>query len=174
MRTDNASPRGVFRDRLTTKAGHVVDWEWRSNLVVDGCRILLAGFMKGDGPQGIQRLDIGRGDPSWDVTGIPPPERVHTGLVDPNPFSVAIPSGDIEYLDASGAVSADPTPRLQIAVTLPAGHPPPDPGEDAFAMREFALFGTIGGDDTMINSVRHPVVFKAAGDVLTRTIRLVF
>jgi hypothetical protein len=168
------SPHGSYRDRLVTAAGEVVERDWRSNLVVDGCRILLAGFMKGDGPQGIQFALVGRGDPTWDVSGIPAPQRVDTAPVDPNPFSVAITAAQIGYIDAAGSVSAQPTPRLEVTLTLPAGQPPLDPGESSFPLREFALFGRFGATATMINSVRHPVLRKAPGDVLTRTVRLVF
>jgi hypothetical protein len=168
------SPHGIYRDRLVTASGKVLERDWRSNLVVDGCRILLAGFMKGDGPQGIQFALVGRGDPSWDVNGIPAPQRVDTAPVDPNPFSVAIGTAQITYLDAAGGVSAQPTPRLEVTLTLPAGQPPLDPGASTFPLREFALFGQIAGTATMINSVRHPVLFKAPDDVLTRTVRLVF
>lgn len=167
-------PHGIYRDRLVTAAGEVVERDWRSNLVVDGCRILLAGFMKGDGPLGIQFALVGRGDPSWDVNGVPAPQRVDTAPVDPNPFSVAVSAAQIDYLDAAGGVSVQPTPRLEVTLTLPAGQPPLDPGASSFPLREFALFGRIAGNATMINSVRHPVLLKAPGDVLTRTVRLVF
>jgi hypothetical protein len=168
------APQGIYRDRLLTAGGEVVERDWRSNLVVDGCRVLLAGFMKGDDPQGIQTLLVGRGDPSWDLAGIPAPRRVDTAPVDPDPFELPVTADQIVYLDAAGAVSAQPTPRLELTLTLEADQPPLGPGETTFPLREFALFGSFDGTATMINSVRHPVLHKAPGDVLTRTVRLVF
>lgn len=169
--TDCAFPQGSYRDRLVTADGDVTDRGWRSNLIVDQGRFLLAGFMRGDTASGIQVLRFGRGDALWDATAPPVPPRSTEALVDPAPFDVALVPADIEYLDTAGVPAAGPTNRLRLVVTLGPNEPP---GEDPFPLREFGLFGSFGGADFMVNVVRHPVLFKAADATLERTIQLVF
>jgi hypothetical protein len=95
-------------------------------------------------------------------------------LVDTAPVIVPVVAADMSYLDAAGTPTLGPTHRLQITVTLAPGTPAAPPGETDYPLREFALFGDFGGEAFMIDYVRHPVVHKAAGDTLVRTIRLVF
>jgi hypothetical protein len=167
-------PDGKYRDRLLRADGSVRDFGVRSNIVVDRCRQLLSAFMRGDSAaSGIQSLALGRGDPAWDTQAVPPLASTEQ-LVDGAPVVIAVASSDISYLDASGTPVAGPTPRLQITVTLAPGTPPPPLGETSYPLREFALFGAIGGDEYMIDCVRHPVIHKGAADTLVRTIRLVF
>jgi hypothetical protein len=130
--------------------------------------------MRGDGVLGIQQVRFGRGLESWDTQ--PPDTAPPTTqqLSDPNPFGVAINPAQIEYLDAAGEPTTRPTNRIQIIVTLLADEPPLAAGETSYPLREFGLFGSFGGEDYMINYVRHPVIHKQPGDTLTRTIRLVF
>jgi hypothetical protein len=169
-----ASPDGKYRDRIVRARGDVVDVGWRSNVVVDRCRQLLAAMMKGDaGASGVQFLAVGRGDPAWDLAS-PPALASTEQLVDPTPVMLSIAAGDMSYLDASGSPVPGPTPRLQIVVNMPPGTPAPDPGESSYPLREFALFGAFATDDYMIDYVRHPVINKGSGDSLVRTIRLVF
>ncbi len=165
-------PQGIFRDRLLRPGGSVRDLGWRHNLVVDRCRLLLAAFLRGDGALGIQSLRLGRGLAEWDQTPPPPPARGDQQLVDPTPFVVPLAAEDIVYLDVVGEPTAGPTHRLGISVTLAPGQPPPPDGETAYPLREFGLFGDLGGEDFMINYVRHPVIHKQAGDTLERTLEL--
>jgi hypothetical protein len=166
-------PRGEYQDRLSTAMGSDTLTTWHSNRIVTGCRLLLAAFMRGDEPLGIQQLKVGRGLAAWDGEPPGPPPPSTQELADPEPFVVAVDPSAITYLDATGASTTGPTNRLQIEVTLAAEEPPPD-DESGFPLREFGLFGTLGGEEYMINYVRHPVINKQAGDTLTRTIRLVF
>jgi len=167
-------PEGKYRDRLIRAGGVIVSGHWRSNIVVDRCRLLLAAFMKRDGAAlGIQSLAVGRGDPAWDAA-LPAPAPGTQQLVDTAPTSIAIADADLSYLDAAGNATAGPTQRLQIVVTLAPGTPPLGGGETSYPLREFALFGDFGGTPYMIDYVRHPVIHKGAGDTLVRTIRLVF
>jgi len=169
-----ALPKGIYHDRIIRADGELIDLGWRSNIVVDRCRFLLAGFMKGDSSFGIQSIKIGRGAASWDTTSPGPPQAADTDLVDTSPETIAISGADITYLDAAGNVVAGPTHRLEITVTLPAGMPPVPMGLDDYPLREFGLFGAFGVDEYMIDYVRHPVIHKRADDTLIRTIRLVF
>lgn len=171
-RPQELHPKGFYRDRLTVPDGPVTDLGWRSNLIVDRGRFLLAAFMRGDGPDGIQRLLVGRGSESWDADPPPAAARSTTELTDPSPFEVALAPADIEYLDAAGEPSTTgPTNRLRLVVTLGENEPP---GDDPYPLREFGLFGTHDGDAYMINYVRHGVIHKPADATLERTIRLVF
>jgi hypothetical protein len=169
-----ASPNGKYRDRIVRGGGEVIDVGWRSNVVVDRCRQLLAALMKGDaGASGVQFLAVGRGDSAWDSASSPALASTEQ-LVDPAPVMLAIGAGDMTYLDASGNPVPGPTPCLQVVVNMPPGTPAPPPGESSYPLREFALFGTFASDDYMVDYVRHPVINKGSGDSLVRTIRLVF
>jgi hypothetical protein len=170
MTYSDFSPQGYYHDRLVM-SNSVIDRGWTSNLIVDQCRALLAGFMRGDTAEGIRRLLIGRGDAAWDDAPPPAPPRSTEELTDPAPFEIALAPADITYLDAAGNPTGGPTNRLQLAVTLGENEPP---GEDPYPLREFGLFGRFGGTDYMINYVRHPVLMKAADATLERTIHLVF
>lgn len=171
MALSDISPQGCYRDRLVGADGGVCDRGWRSNLIVDRGRFLLAGFMRGDAAEGIQRLLIGRGEAGWDLVPPPAPPRSTQALTDAAPFEIVLTPAEITYLDAAGNPTAGPTNRLRLAVTMGTNEPP---GEDPYPLREFGLFGRFGGADFMINYVRHPVLFKAADATLERTIQLVF
>ena len=165
------TPKGIYRDRLITAQGRVIDRGWRSNTIVDRGRILLAGFMRGDGPVGIQRLLIGQGDAAWDDNPPGAPSATTQQLTDPTPFEHVVAPGEMTYLDATNTPTAGPTNRLQLVVTFGPNEPAaPDP----YPLREFGLFGTFGIDAFMINYVRHPVIHKPANATLERTIQLVF
>ena len=167
-------PKGLYHDRTCTAHGQIIDREWRSNLIVDRCRFLIAGFMRGDGSAGIQRLKIGRGLESWDIEPPDPPSRTAQQLTDSSPFEIVIGLSEIEYLDQTDAVTTGPSNRIQITVTLGENAPPVAAGETTYPLREFGLFGEFEGEEFMINYVRHPVIQKPMGDSLIRTIRLVF
>lgn len=167
-------PDGKYCDRLIRAGGRVEEGIWRSNIVVDRCRRLLAAFMKRDSAAlGIQSLAIGRGDAAWDSASVPPTPGIEQ-LVDTAPVTIPIAAADMKYLDAAGAVTTGPTQRLQVTVTLAPGTPSLPMGASSYPLREFALFGNFGGERYMIDYVRHPVIHKAAGDTLVRTIRLLF
>jgi hypothetical protein len=163
-------PYGYYRDRLVTARGHIVDHGWHSNLIVNRARFLIAGFMRGDGAAGIQRLLVGRGLDAWDETPEAPSRTAHE-LADPSPFEVPLASAEIEYVDAAGEANAGPTNRLRLLVTLGENEPA---GEDPYPLREFGLFGEFDGEAYMINYVRHGVIRKPADATLVRTIQLVF
>ena len=66
-------PDGKYHDRLIRAGGAIADGGWRSNIVVDRCRRLLAAFMKGDSAAlGVQSLAVGRGDAAWDSAPVAP------------------------------------------------------------------------------------------------------
>jgi len=157
---------------LVRASQEVIDFGWRSNLVVDRCHDLLAAFLGGVNSRGVRSISVGRGVPEWDEQPPPPPARRDTQLVDPNPFVIRVRPADMVFLDPDGEPTPGPTSRLRIRVTLPPGRPPVPQGESVYPMREFGLFGSVGNQAFMINSVRHPVVLKAAGDTLERTIEL--
>jgi hypothetical protein len=168
-------PEGKYWDRLRRGTGPLIDFGWRSNVVVDSCRDLLATFMLGGAALGIQKLALGRGDASWDLAPPPLPGAGTAALVDAAPVIVNV--GDaalaLALLDASGAPSPGPSPRLQITLEL-AGSALPISGDETFPLREFALFGELAGADCMIDYVRHPVMHLGSDDSLSRRIRLMF
>jgi hypothetical protein len=165
---------GIYRDRLIEPDGRVIrDSGWRHNMIVLRCRILLAGFLRNDAALGIQSLQIGSGDPSWDVT--PPPvadPNTTVGLLDPAPFVIPAASLLLQYLNATDGVVATPTSRVQVTATLGPNVPTPA-GSPPFQMREFGLFGQLGGTPFMIDYIRHPLIEKDGAVTLERRVRLV-
>ena len=177
MKKNSNIPSGIYRDQLITKAGKCFDSGWRSNIIVDNCRELLGAFMAGNTDAlGIQLIEIGQGDSTWDTT---PPDTPLPGisqLEDLSPFTLANDSSylTLEYLNDGNNPVPDPTNRVQITVNLEPGSPPIDMGEETYPLREFGLFGRIGIENYMIDYVRHPVINKGPDDTLVRTSRLVF
>lgn len=174
-------PNGKYHDRIITRKGQMKDFGWRSNIIVDRCRYLLASFMKNERTRGIQQkavgirlLVIGKGMEIWDTQ--PPPQPLPTiqQLVDPDPFKIKIGTRQIIYLDVDGNQTTVPTHRIQITVTLGPGVPPSEGDGTTYPLREFGLLGRFGNEDFLINYVRHPVIHKQADETLNRTIRLVF
>lgn len=174
MTSSLSVPQGIYQDRLVTAQGQMIEWPWRSNLVVDRCRYLIAGFMCSDEATGIQQIQVGRGLADWDTTPPDPPARTAQQLTDPAPFVLSIESAQIEYLDAAASPTPGPTSRIQVTIRLEPGQPPIGAEETTYPLREFGLFGSFGGEGYMINYVRHPVIHKQPGDTLVRTIRLGF
>jgi hypothetical protein len=129
--------------------------------------------MLGGPAVGIQHLDLGIGDSSWDTLGVPAPTAGTTALVDSTPVVFQLTDLQLNYIDVVGAVVTEPQHRLQVVLTLEPGDLPIT-GDEVFPLREFALFGELNSNDYMIDYVRHPVMNIGAGDTLTRTIRLVF
>jgi hypothetical protein len=168
-----ALPDGKYRDILRRADGSSVDFGWRSNIIVDQCRELLAAFMLGGPASGIQHLELGRGQAIWDLTPPAPPAPGTTGLTDTTPVTVEVADLQLDYLDAAGNTTATPQHRIQVTLELAPGILPIT-GDQVYPLREFALFGELDGDAYMIDYVRHPVMNIAVGDILTRTIRLIF
>lgn len=167
--------KGIYHDRIITAQDQVIDLGWRSNIIVDRCRYLLAAFMRSErSARGIYYLTVGRGEESWDTIPFAPPQSDRTALTDPSPFNIRIRSGEMIYVDPAGDPSKIPTSRIQIRVTLEPGTPPISPGDTSYPLREFGLFGRLGKENYMIDYVRHAVIQKQAGDTLVRTIRLMF
>jgi hypothetical protein len=167
--------KGIYRDRLLDAGGQLVfDSEWKSNLIVTNCRVLLAGFMSNEPTaHGVQKLEVGEGDPAWDTTPPPAPPPTSNSLVD-NSAKFTIPFGDpdltLQYLNDSDAIVPGPTSRIEITATLG----PDKPSPDIFNLREFGLFGELNGESFMIDYVRHPVIQKSGSFTLERRIRLIF
>ncbi len=174
MTSQRILPKGIYQDRLIRAGNQIIDLGWRSNIIVDRCRYLLAAFMKGDISSGIQVLKVGRGLASWDNVSPEPPTRIIEHLSDPSPIDLSIGASQIEYLDATGNITPGPTQRLKITLTLGADTPPIASGETSYPLREFGLFGLFGTEEYMIDYVRHPVIHKLAEDTLERTIHLIF
>lgn len=168
-------PDGKYLDRLRLGGGELIDFGWRSNIIVDRCRILLSSFVKGDAPLGIQHIALGRGDPNWDDVPYEAPVATTFELVDPIPETILITDLEmsVEFIDVVGAITATPSNRLLVTSTIEGVNLPIGPGE-AFPLREFALFGGLGVEDYMIDYVRHPVINISSADTLVRQIRLVF
>jgi hypothetical protein len=168
--------KGIYRDELTDAAGQLIyQSDWKSNTIVESCRIFLAKVMKNGGQAfsgelGIQSLQVGRGNDNWDEpNGTPPPTETQKSLVDLVP--VEITDLSIGYLNPSDQPVSDPTHRIQIQATLKAGDPP---GVTSYPLREFGLVGRFGNDKYLLNYVTHPVIHKDQLTTLTRTIRLYF
>jgi hypothetical protein len=167
---------GMFHDVLRDPDGRVVwDRGWSHNTIVVDCRRLLAGFMTGGAISlGIQGLRVGQGLDAWDLSAPPHAAPSTTTLVDPSPFLVPPAALHIDFLDGA-TVTSTPTNRLQIVATLGPNVPSwPDANHAAGNLREFGLVGKLGGVETLINYVTHPVIVKDPASTLTRTIWLVF
>ena len=173
------SIRGIYRDILRTSDNRVVsDSGWKSNIIVDRCRDLLAAFMSKKDTVGVNKLMVGKGEESWDTT-TPAPTATQSVLTDPAPFAVDVGPHDIVFLDENDTQVEGPTSRLQVTVTLGENQPPPVAGESSYPLREFGLFGQFTDNagtvhDFMIDCVHHPVIRKDASTSLERIVRLYF
>lgn len=174
-------PNGKYHDRIINRQDQIIDFGWRSNIIVDRCRYLLASFMKNERPRGrlpnavgISKIYIGKGMETWDTDFPPKPLPTIEQLADPDPFISVIKPSQIVFLDTDGNKTEDPTHRLQISVTLKPEQPPIEGEATTYPLREFALVGRLKNKDILINYVRHPVIHKRADETLNRTIRLIF
>ncbi len=168
--------KGIYRDILHDAEGRVIeDRGWRSNTILDGCRLLLAGFMMNETAAGITGLGVGQGEARWDTEGVPTPHPgTTTGLL--NRYNPLIPFSelDVVYLDQNDQVIVGPGSRLQITATLNPGYPAPTAPLTHYPLREFGLFADLDGTEVMINNIRHPVLHKEETSTLIRVIRLYF
>lgn len=172
--TINNLPEGKYRDRLNV-GGKKIDFGWRSNVVVDQCRALIAAFIRGEATFGIQHIALGVGDVNWDDVAYESPLVSTFELVDSAPQTILIADAElqVEFIDLVGSVSLAPTNRLLVTATIEGSNLGLLPGE-TFPLREFALFGRLGVDNYMIDYVRHPVMNIGIDDVLTRQVRFIF
>lgn len=167
---------GIYKDRWIAPDGQVVfESDWKSNVIVLRCRVLLSGFMKNDATaKGIQSMKVGRGDPAWDnLVQLPKPDpNILEQLVDNAPFVIPVAKLKLEYLNTKNDdLSVTPTNRLQVTAVLGPGQPAaPDP----FPLREFGLFGQMNAVEFMIDYVRHPLIEKDSLMTLERKLRLAF
>ncbi len=186
MAGDGILIRGMYRDIMSGANGRVIfDSGWHSNTIVRNCRILIAGFMKNDTPSGIQSLMVGEGLDQWDAqwnTSTPPGPAPESADHLESPYTPSITLAhvagqgylEIDYLDDQDKpVTSGVTSRLQVKAILEPGYPAPTEF-NTYPLREFGLFGRFGGDDYMINCVRHPVIYKDASATLSREIKLYF
>lgn len=164
--------KGIYRDRLLGADGQLVfDSDWKSNLIVTNCRVLLAGFMRNETTaRGIRSLQVGQGRPEWDTQPPPGPPVTSNTLEDTNPFVIPVANLTLQYLNDSDAIVPGPTSRIQITATL--GPNQPSPG--IVSLREFGLFGELNGQPFMIDYIRHPVIQKSGSFTLERRVRLIF
>jgi hypothetical protein len=183
MRTEEHPADGLygqFRDVLYDADGRVVwDHGWQRNAIVLDCRKLLAGFMRGapTTTTGILELQFGAGLSSWDAAGPPVPTSNKTALEDPLPHKLPRNRMQLDFVDpVTGAVSANPTGRLQIRATLPPGEPawPHQPDHPTSTLREFGLVAQLNGSPVLINYRTHTAIAKDPASTLERTIWLVF
>jgi hypothetical protein len=164
--------KGIYRDRLLDAGGQLVfDSEWKSNLIVTNCRVLLAGFMRNEVTvRGIRNLQVGQGLSSWDDNPPGAPPVTSNTLVDNAPFVIQVANLNLQYLNDSDAIVPGPTSRIEITATLGPNQPVPG----IYNLREFGLFGELNGQPFMIDYVRHPVIQKSGSFTLERRIRLIF
>jgi len=178
---DTESPttalNGRYHDVLFDASGRVVeDRGWRPNAIVGDFRRLLAALIRGKpAATGLLGLKVGAGLAAWDDTGPPPGTSGQTALVDPNPFTVTGAAVTTDFL-TGGTVSATPTNRLQVQVTLGPGSPPWPDGANHVSgnLREFGLAATLDGQTVLLNYVTHPVIAKDPASTLLRTVWLTF
>ena len=175
--------KGIYRDQLWDPSHKLIfDSDWRSNLIVMNCRILLAGFIKNDldpdpakGAKGIQYMEVGFGESVWDTN--PPDTKISnttSSLVNPSPNKIKPPNFlKLHYLDENEVKTSVPTNRIEIVATLGPGQPTPatDP---PYQLREFGLFGMLNNTPYMIDYVRHPLIEKDGALTLERRVRLIF
>ncbi len=169
------SINGVYRDTLLGEDGTpIYDSGWVSNTIMNGCRLLLAGFMKNEASIGIQYLAVGSGSDARDDTGAPAPDPAAENLLARFTPTISYADLNLVYLGETDTVVSRPTNRLQLTATLPPGYPTPQPLLHTYPLREFGLFGRFNQTDYMINCIRHPVIHKDVSATLIREIRLYF
>lgn len=123
-----------------------------------GLSALLSGSRRGP-----LSIAIGRGESSWDAA--PPVPRRDRARLYKEVARRKVLAKDISYVDAAGGDSKEPTTRLRIQASFPAG-------EGGGTLRECGLWIGEGEDAVLVAHFIHPRVEKAAGDALLRSIVL--
>lgn len=156
------------------------------NLVVNSVHIVLAMVMKQDPSYGgLLYWAVGDGNlggpedsPDWDAgvdDGSIAAQETDTQLAR-EIYRKAIAPSDIEFIDASGNVSAVPTNRLQITSTFNEDEPYGD-GTIAY-LREWGVFGgdatSALGSGYLINRKVHKTYEKTNVSKLERVLRFTF
>lgn len=174
MITVHSAIDGQYRDIIRRNHGRIRDYGWRSNIIVDQGRVLLAAFMAGQTVTGVNRIELGRGNPDWDTQSSPltAPSPQTDSLVDGEPVGLSIDPGNITFIDTEGNAVSEATHTVEVAVTITVDDL--STWSEPWALREFALFGQIGDDRLMIDYVRHPALALTADGELSRRIRLAF
>jgi hypothetical protein len=161
---------GEFQDTIRDGgAGSRSTRVWRCNRIVSTAWPLIAARLRdASAVRGIVCCAFGSGDERWDRAA--PTVTPDTRQLAREVARVAIASDQVRYVDAVGQPSADPTHRLELAVTLIASAP--------LVVREFGLFGgeatALPDSGRLINYAIHPRVDLTRGARLTRRIRLSF
>ena len=167
--------KDVIERKLPDGTEEVVEeTEWKSNLIVVGMGVVLAWLLKAD-PDcdgGVVRHAVGRGNPSWDMSGPPTPSYDSTALYDE--YFRKAPAA-ISYLDTGGAPVVGPTRSILVQTILDYGEANGGSGE---YIREQGLFGGPAtdtlGSGILMNLIYHIAKFKNAGVKITRYINLQF
>ncbi len=176
MESIGTAIKGIYRDILKDTNDRLVsDSGWNNNTILNGCRLLLAGFMKNDIASGIQYLAVGQGQEAWDLEGAPAPDPATTTVLENRAYpSIPFSALEVVFLDSTDNIILEPSSRLQITATLAPGFPAPIAVETTYPLREFGLFGQLGTSEFMINNIRHPVLHKDENATLIRIMRLYF
>lgn len=124
----------------------------------------LAGMLK-DGPQswGPLSIAIGQGESGWDRA--PPLLQRDRKELSKEIARKAVDEKNLHFIDEAGKDSEQPTPRLRIQATFPAG-------EGTGTLRECGLWMGEGGDAALLAYFIHPRIEKAANGTLLRSIQL--
>lgn len=180
---------GKWQDTIVQPDGTSVSGDVHHNQIQDGAFLVVSGLLANQyNPAnepvgtpimgGIEYLDVGTGDVSWDDPAVTPPQpetatqlqsAFHRVTLDQNQITF-VPDGD--PFNGNG-VSQTPTNRIRIRVTL---------GNDiAGSLREFGLFCRTDVADAaasavnaglMFNWVIHPLIEKDAALTIERVIEI--
>ncbi|MEI7771790.1 MAG: hypothetical protein WCI67_17490 [Chloroflexales bacterium] len=173
-----AGIQGIYRDRLVGADGRLIyDSGWSSNTIMASFRVLLAAFLSHDTtmikhPGHLLVLMVGSGDSAWDTpSGPTAADPAGSGLL--NPHTVRVRDLQLAYLDEQDQETTVPSNRLQITATIDNRIQLDNP----YPLREFGLFVQFADTAqtlSIVNCVRHRLIYKTASDTLTRQIRLTF
>lgn len=183
--------QGKYRDIMKGPDNNIIlDTGWRSNMIVHGCKLLIALMMSNKNPQGIQYIRFGAGQKVWDglwnTNNAPYPKEDTLQLEDPTDFRKEFAKNEIqitsvnEIINQDGSKTYTPatgiTNLLRVTVTLEPGFPKPQGTNRSYELREFGLFGQNAADGKpyMINCVRHQLIDKDVENALVREIILTF
>lgn len=173
--TQNRYITGRYRDVLAGPRDRL-HWDsgWQSNLIVQGCNLLLAALLKGDsGLFGLLYWAIGEGSATWDA--VRPQPLLTDAALAAEILRQPLAPDQIVYLDENGDPTGSISNRLEISAEFR--------GEEIVAagfqpLREFGLFGgnatETAGSGLMIDYVIHPRIDLTADVTLSRRLQLTF